>query len=83
MEVADDAATKETYARIRAHVAEGHLERGVGLAVQVLGPEVHGFLCASMANEADADEVFSAVCLRLWRSLANFEWRCPCGRGPT
>jgi RNA polymerase sigma-70 factor (ECF subfamily) len=29
-----------------------------------------------LRSDADADDVFSAVSARLWRSLPTFEWRC-------
>ncbi len=60
----------------RALIKEGRTVAAVEQVLKSLGPEVHGFLCASLGNDGDADEVFSAVAERLWRSLGAFEWRC-------
>ncbi|HEX4423409.1 MAG TPA: sigma-70 family RNA polymerase sigma factor [Kofleriaceae bacterium] len=40
-----------------------------------LGPEILGFLSGVLGND-DADEVFSTLSERLWRSLTGFEGRC-------
>ncbi len=50
-----------------AAVAEGALES--------YGPEILGFLVASMGDRAAADEAFSVFCEDLWRGLPAFAWR--------
>ena len=62
--------------RARELVEGGDTGRAVVDVLRVLGPEVMGFLVGVLKSEPDADDVFSAVSTRLWRSLAAFEWRC-------
>lgn len=61
--------------QVRALLAAGDVSAATTLVLRVLGPEVHGFLCA-VVGESDGDEVFSLLSERLWRSLATFQGRC-------
>jgi len=45
-------------------------------ALRVYGPEVLGFLYASLGNQADARDAFSALSESMWRSLRGFRWHC-------
>lgn len=71
-----DQAIKELEDRIRALVAGGSVGQATTLALSELGPEILGFLSGVLPN-ADADEVFSSMSMRLWQTLERFEWRCP------
>jgi RNA polymerase sigma-70 factor (ECF subfamily) len=62
--------------RARELVADGDVGRAVVDVLRAHGPEVMGFLVGVLRSEHDADDVFSAVSTRLWRSLGSFEWRC-------
>jgi RNA polymerase sigma-70 factor (ECF subfamily) len=62
--------------RVRALLADGKRDAAVTLCLRELGPEVYGFLVAALRSQDDADEVFSAVSVRLWESFARFEGRC-------
>lgn len=61
--------------RVRSFLAAGDTGRATELVLRELGAELLGFLCGVLP-EADADEVFSALSVRLWRSLGGFEGRC-------
>lgn len=69
-----EASESET--RIRSLVLAGDLKSAADLVVRSLGPEVLGFLRASLGRQEDADEVFSATSVRLWKGLASFHWEC-------
>jgi RNA polymerase sigma-70 factor (ECF subfamily) len=62
--------------RIRAMVLAGDVGAAATALLRSLGPEVFGFLRASLGNESDADEVFASTSERVWRSLASFRWQC-------
>jgi RNA polymerase sigma-70 factor, ECF subfamily len=61
--------------RIRSLLAAGDLGQATTLALRELGPEILGFLSGVLGDD-DADEVFSSLSERLWRSLSGFEGRC-------
>jgi RNA polymerase sigma-70 factor, ECF subfamily len=58
-------------------VAEGKTAEAADVALRALGPDVLRFLYRTLRSEADAEDVFTATSVRLWRSLSGFEWRCP------
>jgi RNA polymerase sigma-70 factor (ECF subfamily) len=58
--------------RIRELLAKGDLREAGTLAIQWLGPEVHGYLIATVKSEADAAEVLSQWAEDLFRGLAGF-----------
>jgi RNA polymerase sigma-70 factor (ECF subfamily) len=61
--------------RVRALLAAGDHAGATTVALRELGPELLGFLSGVLGND-DADEVFSTLSERLWRSLKGFEGRC-------
>ena len=61
--------------QVRSLLAAGDTAQATTVALRALGPEVFGFL-AGVLDDDDADEVFSALSVRLWRSLDGFEGRC-------
>jgi RNA polymerase sigma-70 factor, ECF subfamily len=40
------------------------------------GPEILGYVCAQLRNEADAGDAFGDFTEDFWRGLPRFEWRC-------
>ncbi|HEY0989087.1 MAG TPA: sigma-70 family RNA polymerase sigma factor [Kofleriaceae bacterium] len=60
---------------IRALLEAGDVRRATTRALQELGPQVLGFLSGALGDD-DADEVFSRLSVRLWKSLAGFQSRC-------
>jgi RNA polymerase sigma-70 factor (ECF subfamily) len=61
--------------RVRSLLAVGDTGAAATLVLRELGPEVLGFL-SGVLGDADADEVYSALSERLWKSLKGFEGRC-------
>ena len=61
--------------QVRSLLSAGDVQAATTLALRELGPEVLGFLCGAV-GESDGEEIFAALSIRLWRSLANFEGRC-------
>jgi RNA polymerase sigma-70 factor (ECF subfamily) len=61
--------------QIRSLLEAGDLVQATTLALRELGPEILGFLSGVLGDD-DADEVYSAFSVRLWRGLAGFEGRC-------
>jgi len=61
--------------RVRSLLAAGDTSGAATLVLRELGPEVLGFL-SGVLGDADADEVYSALGERLWKSLKGFEGRC-------
>lgn len=45
-------------------------------AIESYGPEVLGFLVATLKSEPDAEDVFSQLCEDAWRGIRNFSWKC-------
>lgn len=61
--------------RVRALLAAGDTAGATTIVLRELGPELFGFL-TGVLGDSDADEVFSALSVRLWRSLSGFQGRC-------
>src|SRR3954468_13911428 len=61
--------------RIRSLLAAHNVAEATTLALRELGPELLGFL-SGVLGDADGDEAFSTLSVRLWRSLKGFEGRC-------
>ena len=61
--------------QIRSLLEAGDLVQATTQALRELGPEILGFLSGVLGDD-DADEVYSAFSVRLWRGLAGFEGRC-------
>lgn len=58
--------------RIDRLLDQGDLRAAAGEAVRGYGPEIAAYLRALMREPADADEVFSRTCEKLWQGLARF-----------
>ncbi|MBC7974838.1 MAG: hypothetical protein H7138_07600 [Myxococcales bacterium] len=56
-------------------LAAGDTAGATTIVLRELGPELFGFL-TGVLGDVDADEVFSALSVRLWRSLSGFQGRC-------
>jgi RNA polymerase sigma-70 factor, ECF subfamily len=61
---------------LRALIAAGEFERATIEAIEYYGGELIGWLCAILPNEADAQDAFSRMSERLWKSLPTFDGRC-------
>jgi len=61
--------------RARVLLTAGQTGQATTIVLRELGPEIFGFLTGVLGDH-DADEVFSALSIRLWRSLDGFEGRC-------
>jgi RNA polymerase sigma-70 factor, ECF subfamily len=68
----EDAAEAE----IRAAFERGDLAAVATLTIERYGPELFGFLAASLRDVNDAEEVFSRFAEAFWLSLPRFGWRC-------
>jgi RNA polymerase sigma-70 factor (ECF subfamily) len=62
--------------RINELRGRGDLAAAASHAVRCYGPELLGFLVASLRNEANASDVFCQTCEDMWRGFARFEGRC-------
>lgn len=60
---------------IRAAHASGDLEAAATRALRGYGPEIMGFLVATLGDYARADEAFGQFTTDLWRGLPGFGWR--------
>lgn len=61
--------------RARGLLAAGDTGSATTVVLRELGPELFGFL-TGVLGDSDADEVFSRLSVRLWKSLTGFEGRC-------
>jgi RNA polymerase sigma-70 factor (ECF subfamily) len=64
-------------AAIREQLEAGRRDAAATTAIEGYGAELLGFLHAVLKSPADADDVFSAVCERIWTHLEGFRWSCP------
>lgn len=55
---------------------KGNMDATATYALECYGPEVLGFLVATLRNEPDAEDVFSQLCEDAWRGIGKFGWRC-------
>jgi RNA polymerase sigma-70 factor (ECF subfamily) len=60
---------------IREHCGRGDHGKAATLSIEHYGPEVLGFLIASLRHREDAEDVFSQTSEDLLRGLPSFEWR--------
>ena len=58
--------------RLRELLDAGDIRGAAGEAVRGYGPEIAAYLRAVLRDPAEADEVFSRVCEKLWRGLGRF-----------
>lgn len=61
---------------IREACRRGEVIGAVTVLLERYGPQLLGYLSATMGNAAQAAEVYSMVAEDLWRGLQGFEWRC-------
>lgn len=61
---------------VRACCERGDLRTAVTIAIRDYGPEVFGFLVVLTRDSSDAGDVFADACIRMWKGLEGFEWRC-------
>lgn len=54
----------------------GDHRAAVTIAIRDYGPEVLGFLVVLARHPSDAGDVFADVCMRMWKGLPGFEWKC-------
>ena len=59
---------------VRRLCEAGDASAAAAAAVRGYGPEILGFLVATLRDQDDADEVFSLWCERLLRGLLGFSW---------
>jgi RNA polymerase sigma-70 factor (ECF subfamily) len=71
-----DALRAALEAEIRKRHDDGDIEGAASAGLRGYGPEILGFLHATLKNDADAADVFSAFCEGVWRSLPRFRWQC-------
>lgn len=70
----EDRAAHE--AEVRAFVNAGRLDEAAAAAIRLYGAELFGFLLAIHGHDEDAAaEVFSTVCVQIWRGLERFGWK--------
>jgi RNA polymerase sigma-70 factor (ECF subfamily) len=62
-------------AEIRRHVDAQQWAEATRVAILGYGPELFGFLQATAASRADAEDLFGELSERLWRKLPEFGWR--------
>lgn len=70
----DSEARKRLEGEVRARCDRAEYDGAATLTLRGYGPEVLGFLVATLRNEADADESFSQWSEHLWRKLPSFSW---------
>jgi len=61
-------------AEVRRLCEAGDARGAVTAAIRGLGPELMGFLIVVAGGPDDASDVFSDLCVRMWRSLHGFRW---------
>src|SRR5262249_22813560 len=69
------AEIEATLRELLAMRSPASYERATTLALESYGPELVGWLCASMP-ESDAHDAFGMLAEELWKSLPDFDGRC-------
>src|SRR5262245_39903075 len=59
---------------VRRLAAQGDAAAAAAAAIRGYGPEILGFLFASLRSEEDADDVFSLWSERVFRNILGFSW---------
>jgi RNA polymerase sigma-70 factor (ECF subfamily) len=70
----DAGARERLEGQVRALCDRGDHAAAATLTVRGYGPEILGFLIASLGSETDAEEVFAELSEILWRKLPMFAW---------
>ncbi len=71
----DEQRRAEIERSVRAFCDSAEFSAATEATIRGYGAEIFGFLVATHANDDDASEVFSDVCLALVRSMPAFSWR--------
>ena len=61
---------------IRRLFKSNNMEATATYAIELYGPEVLGFLVATLKSKPDAEDVFAELCEDAWRGIQKFAWRC-------
>jgi RNA polymerase sigma-70 factor (ECF subfamily) len=67
-------ANLELEAELKQRFDAGDLDGTMSAAIEAYGGELFGFLVGLARDRGRADDVFGAMCERLWRSLPKFRW---------
>ena len=59
---------------LKALADAGSFTAATTRAIEGYGGELLGYLCALSPSNAEAEELFSDLCERLWRALPQFRW---------
>jgi RNA polymerase sigma-70 factor (ECF subfamily) len=70
----DDAERVRLEGEVRALVERGDHAGAATHALRGYGPELFGFLVATLHSEQDASDVFADLAEALWRGIARFSW---------
>lgn len=65
-------ANEELEQRIAAHLDAGDHAAAATAALHGLGPQILGYLGATLRNDDAANDVFGHFCEELWKSIASF-----------
>lgn len=57
---------------LSAHLAAGELDRAATTALEALGPQILGFLAATMRDDDAAYDVFGQFSEEMWKSMGSF-----------
>jgi len=57
---------------IKSQIAAGELAKAATAALQALGPQILGYLCATMRDDDAAYDVFGQFSEELWKSIGRF-----------
>ena len=63
---------------IRQKLEHSELHEAVRIILEGYGPELFTYLLRTTHNEADASDVFSEFCEKLWCGIATFQGRSAC-----
>lgn len=67
-------ANEELEADLKRRFEVPDFDGVIAAAIAGYGDELYGFLLGLAGDSARADDVFSAMCERLWKGLAKFRW---------
>jgi RNA polymerase sigma-70 factor, ECF subfamily len=67
-------ANEELETTLKQRFEAGDLDGTMSAAIEGYGRELYGFLVGLARDQGRADDVFGALCERLWRALPKFRW---------
>jgi RNA polymerase sigma-70 factor, ECF subfamily len=62
--------------RVRDVLANEGATAAATLIIRTYGPDLLGYLWMAASSWGDGDELFSEVCVRIWRALPAFRFEC-------